>query len=47
VFKSRLWHHFFVPLRDEELNPMLSIKSISKAYAGRTLFANASLQINR
>jgi len=26
---------------------MLSIKSISKAYAGRTLFANASLQINR
>ena len=26
---------------------MLSIKSISKAYAGRTLFADASLQINR
>ena len=26
---------------------MLSIKSISKAFAGRTLFANASLQINR
>ena len=26
---------------------MLSIKRISKAYAGRTLFANASLQINR
>ena len=26
---------------------MLSIKSISKAYAGRTLFTNTSLQINR
>ena len=26
---------------------MLSIKSISKAYAGRTLFSGASLQINR
>ena len=26
---------------------MLSIKSISKTYAGRTLFANASLQVNR
>ena len=26
---------------------MLSIKNISKAYAGRTLFADASLQINR
>ena len=26
---------------------MLSIKSISKAYAGRTLFSDASLQINR
>jgi len=26
---------------------VLSIKSISKAYAGRTLFSNASLQINR
>ena len=26
---------------------MLSIKNITKAYAGRTLFSNASLQINR
>ena len=26
---------------------MLSIKNITKAYAGRTLFADASLQINR
>ena len=26
---------------------MLSIKSISKAYAGRTLFSDVSIQINR
>ena len=57
LFRSSLWSRVQItplaplsilgPRWDVGRSLMLSIKSISKAYAGRTLFADASLQINR